>query len=191
MARTPTADPTVLTEWHKRRDALVENEKISLRQIALRISAEYGCSPDTVRLHLDPAYADRKRRSARESARRRRDRVKKRRDYFRERSRKYRAERGDQVRQYKRSYYKMRSPDARQRLLGMIFAERDSLTLEQIAKALPEYVDGIRFRPKTVEKWLLHAHLDWQGKALGERAPPQLARLTDGSWTYGAGAVAQ
>lgn len=101
----------------------------------------------------------------------------------RERRRRNIAERPEYARRYARNYARLTRPNSQKQLLDQLFHERPAQWLEEIAAALPAFVEGICFASSTIEQSLLYRVQTMQVN--GEiPAPPYLREAAPRLWIY-------
>lgn len=156
---SPDVRQAWLQEWNR-----VRKNGTSLRQVAMRLSEEYGFSLGTIRYHLDPAYREREQASHRVSARK-----------------SYRRKQDEQ--RYNRNYHRLTRPRSQERLIDNLFDEHpdEVMTLRRVTEAIRPFVEGVRFREQTVELRFLQPII--QGQRIGRiRGPPYMHRTASGNY---------
>jgi len=147
-----------LTEWND-----LAARGFSLEAACAMISRHNGCHRTTVRRYLDPAYGTQNLISSR---------------------RRYARKKAERI--YQRSYRRITRPRTQQRILNSLYVHVDTLTLNEIAEALPALplIGGVHFQPPTIERRLLEGHLDHQAKGRIRGPLPYLALVDPATRTW-------
>lgn len=87
---------------------------------------------------------------------------------------------------YQRRYRRITRPRSQERILRDLYARANTLTLNEIADALPSLtlIGGVRFQPQTIERRLLEGYLEHQAKGRIRGPPPYLALIDPATRTW-------